>query len=121
MEQFKIYHTDDITHVFAELENIEDTCNLFMKLAEENNCTIQKYYWVSNIDNTIIEYFKPKIFDVYTFHCDIYGKKQDIQRTLQQYKYQQDIVRKLAKLVYIPLQEFEIKQYGRRAFQCFLP
>lgn len=121
MEQFKIYYTDNITHVFAQLENIEDTCNLFMKLTEENNCTIQKYYWVSNIDNTIIEYLKPKIFDVYTFHCDIYGENKDIQNTLQQYKQQHDIVRRLAKVAYIPLQEFEIKQYATRAFQCFLP
>ena len=119
MEIFELYQTDGITHVFSKLENIEDTCNLFMKIAEENNCTIQKYYWVSKLDNNIIEYLKPKIFDVYTFHCDIHGTYENVKRTIQQYKQQQNIVRRLAKLTYIPLQEFEIKQYGKRAFQAY--
>ena len=116
-ETFELVHVEGRTFLFATLNQYVECQKLFMGLAQNNGCIIQKYYWTSILDPTIIEYIQPKITDIFRFHCDISGNMEDIQTLIQQYKEQRKSRIYLDQCLYSPLSTQEIKETALRLLQ----
>lgn len=117
LEQFELLQIEDITYLYAMLNSHVECQKLFMKLAQENNCVIQKYYWRSSLDETYIELQQPKITDVFYFHCDIGGKYEDIKNVLTQYNKLKGVMLHLDKCLITPLTDNEIKDTAYKLLQ----
>ena len=61
--------------------------------------TLQRYYWRSIFDSSIIEYLEPKIFDAYTFCVDFIGKADEIVQILKEFDEKRHYLQKTRKFV----------------------
>lgn len=102
-----VIRTPEIECVSVELKNT----NIKYKLLEMlKNYTLQRYYWRSTFDSSIIEYLEPKIFDAYTFCVDFIGKADEIVQILKEFDEKRHYLQRLENLYYNPITEEEIKQ-----------
>lgn len=92
-----------------------DLAYLLMDIGEKLNCTVQKYFWVSKFDDSVIEEIEPKIFDV--FDCIVYlkGKQKDLNAVKEVYERKADLYAQLPP-TYFPLIEQEIHNLSYRFF-----
>lgn len=104
----ELYNTD-ICYAYITMENGEEQRNKLMKMFQDKGITIQKYYWISKLDNTHIELFDPKIFDIFDFQLDVIGDEKTILDVLSEYKKIEKEYKHLDKCLYSPLTEQEIK------------
>ena len=102
-----VIRTPDIECVSVELKNT----NIKYKLLEMlKDYTLQRYYWRSIFDSSIIEYLEPKIFDAYIFCVDFIGKADEIVQILKEFDEKRHYLQRLENLYYNPITEDEIKQ-----------
>ena len=114
MLKTELFYVEGEAHAFTEMENYSESCKLFMLLSQQNNCVIQKYYWVSKMDKTHLELIEPKIFDAYTFHCDISGTLEDVKNTLKEFEEREQEMISLSKMLYTPITEAEIQEWASK-------
>ena len=119
MDVIQKMYVEDTLHVSISMEKYLEKSKYLMALCQDNNITIQRYYWRSIFDNNIIEYIQPKIVDAFIMVIDIHGDKDKIEYVLSQYK---KVFKSLEKLQYIqPLSEKEIKETAIKVLQsCFI-
>lgn len=118
MDIIQKMYVDDTLHVSISMEKYLEKSKYLMALCQDNNITIQRYYWRSIFDNNIIEYIQPKIVDAYLMVIDIHGDEDKIEYVLSQYK---KVFKSLEKLQYIkPLSQEEINRTALKLLQfCF--
>lgn len=100
----------------VQMENNEEKCKLLMSILQDLGCIIQKYYWRSKFDETYIEYFEPKIYDVFDFILDMSGTENQFKQGLEIYKEKVKILDKLPKLD-TPLTDEEIDEIAKKFIQ----
>ena len=69
-----------------------------MRIMQKHNCFIQKYYWRSLYDPTYIEYMKPKVYDVFSFHVDFGGQMENLKSAWGEFAQLHKTVKKLKGL-----------------------
>ena len=117
MDIIQKMYVDDTLHVSISMEKYLEKSKYLMALCQDNDITIQRYYWKSF--NNVIEYIQPKIVDAFIMVIDIHGDKDKIEYVLSQYK---KVFKSLERLQYIqPLSEKEIKEIAIKFLQsCFI-
>ena len=68
---------------------------LLMDIAEHLNCSIQKYYWISKMDENYIEEIEPKICDAFTCEVFINGLENDLISVMNIYNQKKENLDKL--------------------------
>lgn len=110
MDIIQKIHVEGLTHVSITMDRYLEKSKYFMALCQDNNITIQRYYWRSIFDETIIEYIQPKIVDAFYMIIDVYGEKETVEHVIKQYS---TVNEDLSKLSYIkPLSNEEINKYA---------
>ena len=84
-EEYSLVTLEGTTYGFIQVENIPEKTLYLMKLLEDNQCEILKYYWRSLIDPNHIEYLEPKIYDAFFMCIDVRGMGFDIKNTMYHY------------------------------------
>lgn len=101
------------TRVLCSIKMENKQINYLMKLFQDNEITIQKYYWTSKLDETHLELFEPKIYDAFNFNLDVIGDKQIILDVLNEFVNKKHIYEHLDKCLHEPLSETKIKEYAQ--------
>lgn len=102
-----VIRTPSIDCISIEMDNT----NLKYKLMDMmKEFILQRYYWRSKIDSSIIEYIEPKIFDAYIFCVDFYGNADDMMPIVQKFNEDKEYLETLEKSLYNPLTQDEIKK-----------
>lgn len=109
----EILTIEGISYLSIQMENNKEKYLHLLKILEDNNCTLQRYYWRSIFDNNIIEYIEPKIYDCFNIVIDSYGKLDDLKLSIDQFKSIEHEIEKLPNLNN-PLNETEIKELASR-------
>lgn len=101
---------EGITYLSITMDKYLEKSKYFLRLCQDNGLTIQRYYWRSKFEETIIEYIQPKIIDAFNMIIDVHGTEQTVEQVLQQYS---TVNVQLSKLNYIqPLTKEEINNYA---------
>ena len=92
-----------------------DLAYLLMDIGEHLNCTVQKYFWVSKYDDSVIEEIEPKIIDAYDCVVYLKGKQKDLNGVKEVYERKADLYEQLSPINF-PLTEPEIHDLSYRFF-----
>ena len=112
MDKIQVTTIDNINILSVEMDKYLEKSKYLMTLAQDNGLIIQKYYWKSILDETHIEYFEPKIYDMFIMCIDIIGDLDTLKRVVEEYKKVRSMLEKIN--LEEPLTQEEIKQYSMK-------
>lgn len=115
MDQFQNFRIEGKVYSFIQMDKWTEKSKYLMALCQDNNVTIEKFYWRSVFDPEYIELFIPKIVDAFTMCIDISGSLEDVKFVLEQY----NKVRKDLETITVieHFTEDEIKEIADKALQ----
>ena len=80
MDRFQNFKVEGLYYSFVQMDKWIEKSKYLMALCQDNNVTIDKFYWRSIIDSNYLELIEPKVVDAFYMHVDIHGKEEDVRR-----------------------------------------
>ena len=108
MDLVQSFRLDNEIVTFIQMDKWLEKSKYLMRLCQENNVTIIKYYWRSIFDYEYIELFEPNIVDAFYMHVDIQGKEEDIIHVMEEYNKVKSMLESIT--VVEPFTEQEIEE-----------